>query len=107
MACFKLTIPLLCIIVLAAHFLRERNFALLLISLLSAPFVFVRKRWAVRGMQLFFILASFEWIRTTVVLAMERKVLGLPWMRMAVILGSVALLTLTSARIVNRTDLNR
>lgn len=60
-----------------------------------------------RGMQLYFVLAGMEWIRTTIVLVMERKVLGLPWIRMAVILSSVAVLTLASARIVHRKDLTR
>lgn len=103
----RLTIPLLCIVILVAHFLRERNSALLLVSILSAPFLFVRKQWVVRGMQLFFILTSLEWIQTTMALAMERKALGMPWMRMALILSIVALLTLTSAWIVNRNDLSR
>ena len=107
MARLKYAIPLLCIVVLAAHFLRERNSALMLVSIAVIPFLFIRGQWVMRVMQLFFVTASFEWIHTAIVLMTERKALGLPWIRMAVILGIVAALTLASARIVSRADLNQ
>jgi hypothetical protein len=107
MARLNYAIPLLCIVVLAAHFLRERNLALMLVSIAGIPFLFIRRHWVIRGIQLFFVTASIEWIHTAFVLVTERRALGLPWIRMAVILGSVAALTLASARIVSRTDLNQ
>lgn len=103
----RLAIPVLCSVLLAAHFLRERSLVFVALSMLGIPLLFVRNHWVVRGMQLFFILASMEWIHTTVGLVLERKAMGLPWIRMAIILGGVAALTLGSAGIVNRRDLSR
>lgn len=103
----RLAIPVLCSVLLAAHFLRERSLVFVALSMLGIPLLFVRNHWVVRGMQLFFILASMEWIHTTVALVLERKAMGLPWLRMAIILGGVAALTLASAGIVNRRDLSR
>ncbi len=102
----KPAIPVLCSLILAAHFLREQNLALVLLSMLSIPLLFFKRPWAVRAMQVFFILAALEWIHTTVVLVMERKAMGLPWVRMAIILSAVTALSLVSAKFVNRTDLN-
>jgi hypothetical protein len=107
MARLKFAVPLLCLVVLAAHFLREQNSALMLVSIAGIPFLFIRGHWMMRGVQLFFVIASIEWIHTAIVLMTERKALGLPWVRMAVILGIVAALTLASARIVRRKDLKQ
>lgn len=103
---FRTGLPLLCSLLLVAHFLRERNPALILVSLFSIPCLFIPRKWAVRGAQLFFILGSVEWIHTTLFLVADRKALDLPWMRMAVILTLVAALTLASALIVNSRKLH-
>lgn len=102
----KLVIPVVCSVILAVHFLRDQNLAFVLVSILSIPLLFVRSRWVERGMQLFFILAGMVWIHTTVVLVLERNAMGLPWIRMAIILGAVTALTLASVKIVNRRALN-
>ena len=107
MARLKLVVPVLCILILAAHFLRERSLAFMVVSIAGIPFLFIRKLWVVRATQLFFVLAGMEWVHTTLVLVTERKALGLPWMRMAVILSAVAVLTLGSALIVNRRGSNQ
>jgi hypothetical protein len=98
-------VPLLCILALAAHFLRQNNLFLVFVCALGVPFLFIRKSSVVRLMQLFFTLAGVEWLRTTYVLVMERKALDLPWLRMAVILISVAIATLGSTLLLNGRDL--
>lgn len=104
MGCLRLFIPLLCSAILAAHFMREQNQALVLLSMLSIPVLFFKRHWAVRAMQVFFILAGIEWIHTMFVLVMERRAMGLPYVRMAIILSTVTALALASAKIVDRKD---
>lgn len=65
---------------------------------LAALFILtVRERWAARLMQLLLVLGSLEWIRTMLALITARRGLGEAWIRMAVILSSVALFTAASA----------
>ena len=54
----------------------------------------VSNRFAVQAV---LVVAALEWGRTLVVLAGERQEAGEPWVRLAVILGAVALFTLGSA----------
>ena len=42
------------------------------------------------------LLAAIEWLRTLIDIAQLRMHIGEPWMRMAVILGAVALFTAAS-----------
>jgi hypothetical protein len=83
-------------ILLAAHFFRARMFLPLVVSL-AFPFVLlVPRRWAARLVQVALMLGAFEWIRTTMMLVMARQAGERPWMRMAIILMSVATLTAAS-----------
>ena len=43
------------------------------------------------------VLGALEWLRTLTVLAMQRQHAGIPWLRMAIILGVVAALALVAA----------
>jgi hypothetical protein len=100
MAQLLITSPILCSITLAAHFLREQNAVLVLVSISSILFLFIRNRRIVKALQVFYVLAGLEWIHSMVVLAMQRRTLGSDWMRMALIMSAVAVLTLLSAWIV-------
>ena len=84
-------------LLLAAHFSRADNFFLILISLIAPLILLVKKTWAARAMQTVLVLGALEWVRTLVAIARERQALGEPWLRMAVILGAVALVTALSA----------
>ena len=55
-------------------------------------------------MQCFYIFAGVEWVNTICTLAAERKALGMPWIRMVVILGAVAVLTFCSAMVLKTRD---
>ena len=88
---------ILSLIVLGAHFLRYGSMlgvggAFVLITLL-----FVRRAWVARLVQIVLVLGGLEWFRTLYMLARWRASQGEPFMRMAVILGIVAAITLGSA----------
>lgn len=84
-------------LVLAAHFFRAQNFIFVLVSLAVLPLVFMDKQWVQRSIRVFLVLGGIEWIRTMLVLVMEREALGMPWLRMSIILGGVALFTIGSS----------
>ncbi len=87
---------LISLLLLAAHFFRAGQMPVVLLVLLSPGLLLFRRVWAVRIMQGVLLAGGLEWIRTAVVLAMFRHELGLPWLRLVLILGSVALLTIGS-----------
>ena len=88
---------ILSVLLLAAHFSRADNFLMMLISLIAPLILLVRKPWVARAMQIVLLLGALEWVRTLVVIARARLALGEAWLRMAVILGAVALVTAISA----------
>jgi hypothetical protein len=90
-------IPLiLSTLLLGAHFSRADN--MVLVSLLALlPFLlFVRRPWVAGLYTGVLLLGAAEWVRTLLVIADARQAMGAPWMRMAVILGAVALVTALS-----------
>jgi hypothetical protein len=84
-------------LVLAAHFLRGGHLGVVMICLAALTILLIRESWAARLMQLLLLLGSLEWVRTMMILVSQRRSLGEPWIRMAVILGAVALFTAASA----------
>ncbi len=98
----KYALPVLCSLAAAAHFFRDRESIFLIASLLSIPLLFTGAKWAVRAVQLFYVLAAAEWINTIIGLTAWRMSAGLPWIRMVLILGTVTILTLLSAFVVRR-----
>ncbi|OFX24427.1 MAG: hypothetical protein A2033_09910 [Bacteroidetes bacterium GWA2_31_9] len=70
---------------------------ILSILCLLIPFtLFIKNKWIPRIIQILLILGSMEWIRTIFIFVEERKMYDMPWMRLAIILGSVALFTALS-----------
>ncbi len=84
-------------LVLAAHFYRSRNLAMVAVSLTLPLLLFVRERWSARVVQAGLVLGALEWVRTLAFFAGQRMEVGRPWGRLAVILGVVAALTALSA----------
>jgi len=92
-----LVIPMLIsMLMLAAHFFRNGELLLVLICCASPGLMIFRRRWATRLLQIILLLGAIEWVRTAMSIATVRREEGMPWMRMAVILGSVAAWTLIS-----------
>jgi len=94
---WRLIPVILSCLILAAHFSRANLLAFTILSIIVAFLPFYRSGWVPRFMQWFLILGTFEWLRTIFFFVNERIDLEQPWMRLVIILGSVALFTLLSA----------
>jgi hypothetical protein len=84
------------LLLLAAHFLRAGHTVVTFTLLCVLLLLLVRKSWVPWVMQLMLVLGAVEWVRTLVSVAQMRIELGTPWIRMAIILGVVALFTALS-----------
>lgn len=87
----------LSLLALAAHFLRAGHTILVLAVLVGLAFLFVRRPWAARAVQVLLLVGAAEWARTTVTLSAARIDAGEPYLRMIAILGGVILLGVTAA----------
>jgi len=83
-------------LLLGAHFYRAGHLLLASGALLSLGLLCIRKPQAIRLMQGLLVAGAVEWLVTAVRLVMGRQGQGLPWLRLALILGLVALCTLLS-----------
>lgn len=92
-----LTPTVLSLVVLAAHFSRHDVPILPWVCLALPLLLFVRRRWVARLLQGALAVGALEWVRTTVALTARRMDAGEPWVRMAVILVVVTLVTAGSA----------
>jgi hypothetical protein len=76
-------------LVLAAHYLRFGGLLFVLICLGMLILAWVPRTWATRTVQVGLALGALEWLGTAMRLVDERQAMGLPWHRLAAILGSV------------------
>ena len=97
----------LSLIVLGAHFMRYGNSIGVIGTLALIALLFVRRPWVARLMQVVLILGALEWVRTLYVLVQERAAYGQPFVRMTVILGVVAAITVCSALLFQSSTLKR
>ncbi|WP_319548262.1 hypothetical protein [Desulfogranum marinum] len=58
-------------------------------------------------MQVLLVLYSLEWLRTMVNLVQLRQEYGMPWVRLAIIIGGVALFTALSALVFRHPGLQK
>lgn len=79
--------------VLAAHFYRGQSWVPFGMTVALLPFLFIRAPWAARVLQAALVIGALEWIRTAAALIALRVSMGMPWTRLAIILGVVALAT--------------
>jgi hypothetical protein len=86
-------------LLLAAHFMRAGQDYIMLPVVILPLLLFVRKPWIPRVFQLVLLLGAIEWLRTLFVFAQMRITFGEPWLRLAVILGAVALFTALSGMV--------
>lgn len=89
--------PALALLLLAAHFYRAAAWPGVLAALALLALLGLRRTWVPRVLQLALLAGAAEWMWTAALLAQQRLALGQPWLRMALILGAVALLTLAAA----------
>ncbi|MBI4697831.1 MAG: hypothetical protein HY758_02660 [Nitrospirae bacterium] len=93
----KLLPVFLSTLLLVAHFFRAGQTVLVLISAAVLFILLIRKPWAARLVQAVLVIGALEWVRTLLILAKMRQAAGAPWIRLAVILGAVAVFTICSA----------
>ena len=82
---------------MAAHFSRVENDWAALVCLAFPLLLFIRKQWILKIFQLFLLAGGVVWLERVVVLVEARQQQNMPWLRLAVILGLVALFTFWSA----------
>ena len=92
-----LALPALALLLLAAHLVHAGLMPLAALALLLAGLLAVPRPWALRTLQLALAVAVIEWILTTVGLAQLRRLHDEPYVRLAMILGSVTLFTALAA----------
>ncbi len=88
---------ILSFLLLAAHFSRNDQFILMLLSVGLPILLAVKKSWARMLVQIALLLGAFEWAWSTLDYIAVRKALGEDWQRLAIILFSVAAFTLISS----------
>lgn len=84
-------------LLIGAHFQRAGYSSLALLCVFTPGLLFFTRPWSVRVVQTLLLLASLEWLRTLFCLVDLRQEAGEPWIRLAFIIGGVALFTGTSA----------
>lgn len=90
-------------LILAGHFLRMGALAGVLVCLaLPVVTVVTRARWALRSLQALLVVGSVNWIVTGFRIGAQRRAAGEPWLRMALILGTVAALSALAAALLSR-----
>jgi hypothetical protein len=94
-------------LLMAAHFSRAGNTGMVAVSLAFPALLLIRRPWAARGVQVGLLLGAIEWFWTLSTLARQRIASGEPWLRLALILGTVALLTAASALVFRSEKLRR
>jgi hypothetical protein len=97
--------PALAFGVLGAHFFRSAgyfvpNYLAIAVCIAMTVLLFVRRPWAARAVQVALVLGAIEWVRWTFVLVNTRQEVGAPYLRLALILGGVALLTALCALLI-------
>lgn len=85
------------LLVLGAHFFRAGLLPLAAACLVLPALFIVRAPWASRVLQVALALGVLEWLRTAWLFAAARAAAGLPYTRLLLILGSVALFTALAA----------
>jgi ABC-type transport system involved in cytochrome c biogenesis permease subunit len=89
-------------LLLAAHFLRAGALVMMLLSFGLLALVFVRQPWAARVLQAWLAIGALVWALTGFSLAIDRVGQGRPAVRLLVIMGSVALVTILAAVTIQR-----
>jgi hypothetical protein len=93
----KLLPVILSLLLLGAHFFRAGIIVLVLLVIVVLFMLLIRQPWVVRLVQFVLIVGGLEWVRTLLAIVNLRQMSGGPWMRLSLILGGVALLTMCSA----------
>jgi hypothetical protein len=97
MKILRIILIVLAFVVLAAHSSRAGSNLVAGLVLLAPLLLLVKEPWAGWTLKLALVLGGLEWIRTVIRLVDQRRAAGEDWVRMAIILVAVALLTFLAA----------
>jgi uncharacterized membrane protein HdeD (DUF308 family) len=98
---FRLVLFILAAALTAAHFFRAGNYAMVALSLATPLLFLYRKPASLVLLQMAAYGATVNWLITALLLVQMRQQIGRPWTVAAIILGSVALLTLLAGLLLN------
>lgn len=87
---------ILSFLILAAHFSRNDQTLLMIVSAALPIMLIIKALWARLVLQVVLVLGALEWVWSTLDLIEIRKGIGEDWQRLAIILFSVAAFTLIS-----------
>ncbi len=87
----------LMLVILGAHYFRAAVFPLVGLCLICLVAMWIPRRWTMFPVQLVLGLGTLEWVATAMRGVYERQQDGEPYLRMAIILYSVAALTALAA----------
>jgi hypothetical protein len=90
----RLLPAVLSLVILGAHFLRLGNLVVVALLIACIGLLRARRPWAAYSVQTILAMGIVVWILTGYGIALVRIQNGEPWIRMAVILGAVAVMTL-------------
>lgn len=88
-------------VILAAHFLRAGNLIGMAACLLAPLLLLIQERWSLIVLQVLAYVGAGLWLTTILEILQQRLRLGLPWTRLVLILGGVALFTLIAGLLLN------
>ena len=97
----RITMVIVAAFLLAAHFLRQSEFALLLLCVLTPLLFLIKKRWSLFALQMLMYLGTIVWANTTLQIVRERIASDEPWARLVIILGAVILFTIVAGLLLN------
>jgi hypothetical protein len=90
-------------LLLGAHFLRDGQLAAMVLCLLAPLLLLLKQRWSLIVLQALAYTGAGIWLVTTLDILQQRLKLGLPWVRLVIILGAVTLFTLWAGLLLNST----
>lgn len=97
----------LSLVVLGAHFMRYGDNIFVAVAALMIALLFVRQPWVARLAQVVLVLGALEWVYTLYGHIQLRAAMDQPYARMAIILGTVAAVTLCSALLFQAKELRK
>jgi len=98
---------LLAALLLGAHFLRADNYGMTALSLAAPLALLIRRRWAVRIVQILLFAGAVIWISTILNIIEWRQMAGQGWFRAALILGIAAILPIGAALLLENRKLRQ
>ena len=97
----RITLFILAALLAGAHFFRAGNFLLVALCLVTPLLFLYKQRWSLILLQVAAYAATAEWLWAALQLVEVRQQTGRPWTTAAIILGAVALFTLSAGLLMN------